>query len=134
MMGLSLFRIKKWTARRARLSAALVVAGVYCITNPAQSWMRIRDAVLVWFKAVRSDEKASFWLYFRRMRACHRCPIFYRKLRTCGTPLLNDLRSVGCHCNMETKASIEEAECWLHEFDARTDNSPGWPDAACKAP
>lgn len=58
----------------------------------------------------------------RRTCFCNQCPIFYRPLRTCGTPLRDS--DVGCWCCMEMKSKLADADCW-----ARTNGvkSCGWP-------
>lgn len=129
-MALSLFRIKKLLRRKKRLCAALLIAALYSARHPMDSWPRIVRAVTIWFDWFGTGIRTPFWIYFRRLRACYRCPVFYHRLRTCGSPLSRDLRDLGCWCNVEAKAGIIDADCWLYEDHARTDDAPGWPASA----
>lgn len=113
--------------RKARLVAALAVAVVFSMRHPSESWGRITGSLAMWWEWVRYREKTPFWTYYGRMRACYHCQIFYRPLRTCGSPLTKDLRGMGCYCNMESAASIPEKDCWLRET-LENDDTCGWPD------
>ena len=56
-----------------------------------------------------------------RMSVCQQCPIFYRPLQTCGTPLKKEDKSLGCWCYMAIKATSRHATCWL---DDDVENDP----------
>jgi len=93
------------------------------------SWTNVIDAFTLWFKFAKEPDPTPFWLYFRRLRACYRCPVFLYDRRTCGS--LNPAddwpdgeESWGCGCMMPVKAKVLSAECWLHEQGAVDE---GWP-------
>lgn len=75
------------------------------------------------FKAFRMVAKALLWrgpgvdrwVYFRRLRACHRCPLYFKVLATCSSPLLEGYEDTGCHCFMPAKAADPRARCWQDE-------------------
>jgi hypothetical protein len=99
--------------RRARLSAALLVAAAYSATHPAASFRRVANAIAAWVRFARARKRTPFWKTYRRYRACSGCPLFYKPLRTCGSPLDGDLTDLGCWCNMEAKAPMPESTCWM---------------------
>lgn len=109
-----------------RLSMALLVAGVFSLSRPRESWPRITGALKTWIRFARQDRPTPRWIYFSRLRTCYRCPLFYKPLRTCGSPLVKDLRDVGCMCDMEIKAAAIEATCWYRET-TYDDTEFGWP-------
>lgn len=118
--------------RLLRLGAALFVAGVVSWKSPETAMVKIWRALTFWARFVRKHERADFWRTFRRYRACRNCSLFYRPLRTCGSPLNSELSGVGCYCNMETKCGIKSAECWLIENEhselANPRNVQRWSD------
>lgn len=68
-------------------------------------------------------KKIEYDLYKRRLNICSDCPLFFRPLRTCGTPLrflTKNKRFGGCWCYMPFKAMNIDSECWLDE-----NNLPG---------
>lgn len=81
------------------------------------------------FLAAYARSRASLdpQLTAARLQSCRVCPIFFRPLATCGTPLRRGLRSLGCHCHMPTKAA-GPANCWAYDETAGT-NHIGWPAA-----
>lgn len=95
-----------------RFMAAVIVAILGGLWYWSRPWGRLRDAMyLAW---------DAFWLasvdsgvYKARLKACEGCVVFYRPLRTCGTPLQN--HDMGCWCQMEQKAKLAHARCWLRQ-------------------
>jgi len=108
--------------RTVRFIAAVIVAAAACISSPRQSWSRIRAAVVLLSKPY---ERADFWAVYRRYRTCRKCPIFYKPLRTCGTPLDKELRGLGCYCSCEVKPGIKSATCWADD-NLGEDAKFGW--------
>lgn len=58
-------------------------------------------------------------------RGCKRCPIYDRDRQACGTTRIKcavlvdgELREMplGCGCHIPTKASIDDARCWLDQL------------------
>lgn len=111
---------------KLRLTMALLVAAGFSIATPRKSWGRVRAALATWLQWARGSQATPFWIYYHRLRACHRCPLYYSPLRTCGTPLVRDLRDIGCHCNMEAKSAVIEATCWFRD-NTNNDTEFGWP-------
>lgn len=113
--------------RKLRLTAALVVAAAFSLRHPIDSFWKVVAAFKLWFEFARHPESTPQWIYYQRMRTCFKCPLFYRPLRTCGSPLTKELRDVGCFCSCEHKCSIADADCWAREH---TDSDEfGWPDS-----
>lgn len=59
-----------------------------------------------------SRQRVDRWpgsLWWRRMKLCHRCPIYDRGRKACGR--LND--DLGCGCFEPLKNGLPEADCWL---------------------
>lgn len=50
----------------------------------------------------------------RRIATCERCPIYNRRLGTCGTPGQVDAygQSLGCWCHIPTVARFAGKKCW----------------------
>ena len=121
-------RFKKGVRRKFGLSRALFIAAWYSLRSPADSFSRVRAALLLWFDFARHPDKADHWKYFRRLRTCYRCPIFYRPRKTCGAPGIKEFDGVGCACYMPAKCGIKNAECWGDINDPGNDY--GWSAAA----
>lgn len=72
--------------------------------------------IISMLKALARPERAPAGKVACRLAACERCVIYYKPLRTCGTPLRNgEDRLLGCWCDMEVKATLETAGCWLRD-------------------
>lgn len=56
---------------------------------------------------------------------CQKCPLFYRPLGTCGSPLDEENPDLGCWCHCRTKNKLKGATCWLRE---ETRGKMGWPE------
>jgi len=112
--------------KKIRIATAIIVAIGSCILSPRESWGRITGTIaLLWNIARKKTHLASADVLKRRLDACEKCPLFYPRLRTCGTPLVKDLRGLGCYCNMDLKAQIKEAGCWGDD-NLNSDFSFGW--------
>lgn len=122
---ISFKKFKKVIHRESRLFCAVIVAAWFSATHPLSSFWRVLGALRLWIAFWRKPGRAPFWLTYRRYRACRRCVIFHSKFNTCGSPLDKELTGLGCHCQMEHKASILDAQCFLDErsADSFTD---GW--------
>ena len=108
--------------RIARLLAAIAAAIIATAMTPHASWNRILAAIRLFLQPF---ERTDFWTVYRRYRACNKCPIFYRPLRTCGSPLNKDFRGLGCYCSLESKTGIKAATCWADD-NLGTDSTFGW--------
>lgn len=68
--------------------------------------------------------KCNLNLLARRMECCKECPLFYRPLQTCGSPLKDGPGpDLGCFCHCPTKNHLLYARCWL----ADRPGGFGWP-------
>lgn len=98
--------------RNRRFFVAILLAAIYRMPH-----MSAREV----FKSCRMLVKALLWRgpaigrwqYFKRMRACNRCFLYFRPLKTCGSPLMEGFESEGCGCYMPAKASDPKAVCWM---------------------
>ena len=108
--------------RTARLLAAVSVAVIAQALTPRASWSRIKAA---WKLLSTPHERADFWTVYRRYRCCKKCPVFYKPLRTCGSPLNKEFRRLGCYCSMENKSGLKSASCWADD-NLGADSNFGW--------
>ena len=124
-MNRRLFRLRRNLRLRAQLTAALAVAAVASWRSPKQAIPRILAAVMTWVRFAKIAQKTPFWINVHRNTCCRRCPIFYKPLATCGTPLIRDLRDMGCWCHLPSKNGNIAATCWIRDQGVDDD---GWPD------
>jgi len=109
-------------------ASALLVAGASSIWTP-HGWSRIgRAFALFFFSLSAADSHVNAKKYRHRMEVCRRCPLFYKPLEACGTPLKKQLRGLGCYCYMPEKAKLEDAVCWI-DSDAPDAGQYGWKHA-----
>lgn len=113
---------------KIRLCLALVIAALWTDVFDPSGYLRIWRAVSLWWGALRPDATVSPSRYRERIDTCRKCPIFYPSLQTCGTPLKKELRGLGCYCNMEAKAKLEDATCWLDD-ELGDEAAYGWRSA-----
>lgn len=110
---------------KLRLCLALLVASLFTSLTDRSGYVRIWRAVSLWWGALKPDSTVSESLEAARIGACRSCPIFYRPLQTCGTPLRKELRELGCWCHMPTKAKLVDATCWLDD-ELPGETAYGW--------
>jgi hypothetical protein len=79
-------------------------------------------AQLLWFALRRACGAAPYSGWRARLRACGRCPVFHKALRTCGkpgalwfNPATGDMEQRGCLCPLRVKAQVADATCWAEE-------------------
>lgn len=106
--------------RRIQLVAALLVGCVFAILIWDRPGQRLRGLVNI----LRSKAKAPPALVQERNNRCRVCPIYYKPLGTCGSPLDPSLEALGCWCQTETKNRFLLSDCWLR---ANTNGEHGWP-------
>lgn len=104
---------------------AVIVAIWFSFRPNGHPFRRARGALWLWWRLL-VGEPVRKDVYLLRMEACRKCPIFYPRLGTCGSPL-SDNPDLGCWCAMEKKARLKEADCWLVENT--TNSGWGWPRA-----
>lgn len=90
---------------------AVAVAVAFSDMTAAETWQRAWLGLRLWFG--RHEPEVPEELYESRIALCRSCPIFYKKLETCGSPFLD--QRLGCFCYMPAKAGLAEAGCWLDE-------------------
>jgi len=131
-----------WTTFRRRaghsLSFARAIRTAIGFRNRRSGSFRLFEyakraaSLLRWITGLerRSDPK----LWRLRVRACARCPIYNRAMRTCGTA--GDLwirpgtllaEQEGCLCWIPAKASVLAADCWTFEVMGGSMLGIGWP-------
>lgn len=99
--------------RKLRIIIAIAVAIGSCLFSPRDSWPRITGTSrLFWNWLTGRIHWADPYTAASRYARCEKCPIFYKPLRTCGSPLDKELRGLGCHCSIPIKARLREATCW----------------------
>jgi hypothetical protein len=118
------FRFKKLARRRLEFTRALLIAALFSLRTPRTSFRRLVSAFTIWVNFWSKPETVSRTLYFERMRACYRCPVFSKQFKTCGNPRSKENRDIGCWCYMPNKASISNIRCWLDEIGGHPDY--GW--------
>lgn len=112
--------------KQFRFILALAVAAWFeCRSRPWRCAARgLELALKLWVKHEQHNDRAR-----QRLAACLRCPIYYAKLETCGTPLqrgpdYNDEngKPMGCYCHMPTKVTTH-CNCWMYD---QTNGDLGW--------
>ncbi len=97
-------------------------------------FMVIDGLPMIWASVtVIEEEKAPASTFHDRLYQCGSCPVFDQKMRTCGNPwdesktwddpVTRGRVAMGCFCQMEYKAQLKGATCWLNE---QTDYAFGW--------
>jgi hypothetical protein len=116
-------KVWSWFLYNGRWALALLLAGIFSLWTK-RGLIRIYRAFALWFGLLhhRKDNLVDDETLALRLKTCESCPIFYRPLRTCGTPVVKELRHHGCWCYMMEAAKLHEKQCYL---DA--DISPGYP-------
>jgi len=73
-------------------------------------------------------EKATIPAVRSRLVRCHQCPVFNKKLKTCGTPGDVDKwgNNVGCWCFIPLVAKYKQKECWLVSSGDQRAVTYGW--------
>jgi len=61
-----------------------------------------------------------------RMAICRECPLFFKPLMTCGSPLAEYRPELGCGCFLPALTKMRDGHCWLRE-NTLLENA-GWPD------
>lgn len=74
--------------------------------------------VIMMLRGVVRSRRVDRSTWFKRMMACHRCPIFHRKTWRCRNG------EDGCGCLMPLKAQFENQGCWARENGVV---GAGWP-------
>lgn len=121
-------RLRRGLGLKLRLSLALLVAGLFSLSRPRESWPRVSGAFKTWLRWARDPVKTPFWIQYGRERACRKCHLYSRILGTCSSPIFapKEDRENGCWCHMTSKSAIPESDCWIRELGV--DETMGWPD------
>lgn len=118
-------------SEKVRLCLALLVAAGFSDVLSGDAWHRIAAAVKLWLGLLKDGGmKVEGYIYERRLKTCAACPLYYKPLRTCGSPLRKDSQELGCWCNMEQKAKYERSNCWL-DTEIERGHPSGWVAAQC---
>ena len=102
---------------KTEFALALTVAAVATLWREAKGIITALRMV--------EEKPVSDALYDERMTVCQKCPIYFKPLRTCGSPLAKD-PTKGCSCYLVVKAR-GPANCWLYD-ENKGDLGGGWPD------
>ena len=106
--------------RRRQFATALILAALYSTER-----FGITDVLRIIWKLISSKSVPRGIMYFRRLRCCYRCPVFYLPTRTCGSPI-SKTPELGCWCFMPKKAAQPGAECWIDEQGFEDYGDYGW--------
>lgn len=104
---------------------------ITAITVGLAAWPFTKNAPItlpgVWsmLMALARFKRASKMKSAIRLGHCANCPLLYKPLMTCGSPLRWKHRELGCWCQMEVKASLPNAGCWLRDEHGLKNY---WPD------
>lgn len=101
-----------------RWSLALLVAGLASIWT-IHGWQRMGRALGLMVGLFHPKQYVPKKVSDARLRICERCPIYFRPMGTCGSPLSWSRRGTGCWCYMPIKAKLPDAECWLDAEDVK---------------
>jgi len=113
-----------------KIIKGLLVAFWFSDKRTKKAWGRIAGFFRQMFQYVFfKDKRASKKLFEQRMSACRACPVFYKRLETCGSPLDKELEGLGCWCALNLKARIKDSTCWMDD-KMGDDSKNGWREAA----
>lgn len=108
--------------RNRRFITAVLVAALYRM--PSLGFVEFFKVTWAILRAITwTSRGSSRWVYYRRLRHCYRCELFFKPLRTCGSPFMDGYEDLGCFCDMTRKAAVPNATCWA---DENTDLNIGW--------
>lgn len=112
--------MKRWL----QFVAALIVGGVYSCLKDGNCIAQFFHV----FHAVIFTRHKDHLLAEMRVNHCKtKCPVYFKPLGTCGSPLKRGDDKRGCYCHMETKAELED-NCWAYDRDqGEGQNYFGWP-------
>jgi hypothetical protein len=106
-----------------KFALALLVGAVFGIMRDG-FWKRVSG--FFWTIRHRDDRVVPEAVARERMDWCQtRCPLFYERLGTCGSPLSAEYQEKGCYCFMERKVTMA-CNCWLYD-KASGKTLIGWP-------
>lgn len=108
-----------------RFILAVIVGIVGSLLTWNKPWKRAKGAFWLWWDSwhtIRVNDEQ----YNERMATCRKCPIFFRPLQTCGSPLRHD-RWLGCWCETEIKNRASSASCWIRDHETHK-TGYGWRD------
>lgn len=114
----------KQAKRYRRFATVLILAALYSMDRFTVREV-LRSLRMVWVGLTSRQGTVDRLTYFRRLRCCQRCPVYYSPLRTCGSPLAS-ITNVGCWCLMERKATLAQAKCWIDENEFEDYLEYGW--------
>lgn len=94
---------------------ALLVAGVFSNPFSEVGRGRIAKAFRLWRTSILTGERVDDVTAEKRLACCQDCPLWFKTLGTCGSPLADDDGELGCWCWMRAKTKLRGAHCWLDE-------------------
>ena len=105
----------------------LVAVFVAALYPKRESWKDYPRGVLAVWRAIfhRKVSECPPDITEARRRVCEACPLYFKPLETCGSPLAEDHPELGCYCYMGAMAKMRDGHCWLRE---NTTADGGWPD------
>lgn len=107
---------------KLQLALAIIVAALFSDISDKTTWRRALGLFTIWFG--KDGVKVSEEHYQRRMSACHECPVFYKRLQTCGSPLSKELKGLGCSCFLPVKSRYVNSSCWIDDNVSECEH--GW--------
>ena len=119
-----------WPATRADFAAGFAL----CRYQKTRTCLlSLVNFVRFLLSSVREARYVARPLYLKRMASCRRCPLFNKRLKTCGTaradhpdqmwtPPGQKRQPMGCLCYLPLKNWLE-VRCWLHDQGL----DYGWP-------
>jgi hypothetical protein len=116
----------RWFRFKLQLCAAVLVAALGTnVTDPA-AYRRVWRALSLWWGATDPGARVSPEVYAKRLETCKNCPLFFKPLQTCGSPLTRN-SDLGCWCFMPAAAKLADKGCWIDEYSQ--DANFGWKNA-----
>lgn len=115
----ALYRYRMGETRKWIAAIFLAALGRFSWRRP---WTVLKPGVAI-LMSLLPFTKVAPAIYDRRMASCRSCPVFWRPLATCGSPLADDPK-LGCHCYLTRKNQLPEATCWAR--DKRPELNIGW--------
>jgi hypothetical protein len=103
----------KSVCEKLQFCLALLLAALFSEPFSQIGRDRIKKALRLWRTSILTGERVDGATADRRLAACQACPLWFKPLGTCGSPLRDG--DIGCWCWMRAKTKLRGAHCWLDE-------------------
>jgi hypothetical protein len=105
----------KSLCEKGQFCLALLVAALWSDPFSKVGKDRLRKAFQLWYSSILTGDRVDNGTAANRLAVCQQCPLWFKPLGTCGSPLRRKDGDLGCWCWMRAKSKLLGAHCWLDE-------------------